>query len=168
MSSLKAGSRKIADALKSSYAPLATSKLWLQSLHFFLGLPFGIFGIISFDTAFNSLSRNGGLFTMIVGIPLLAATVLLGRQFAALGRARAHIFLGDTPPAPKKFNFTGSPLDMTWAALKDTQGWKGLLYAVIAVPLGIVNFALITFFWLLAVPLSLIFTYYWALPRNRV
>jgi hypothetical protein len=80
MSSLKAGSRKIADALKSSFAPLATSKLWLQSLHFFLGLPFGIFGIISFDPAFNSLSRNGGLFTMIVGIPLLAATVCQRRS----------------------------------------------------------------------------------------
>ena len=168
MSSLNVGLGKIADALKRSFVPLTTSKFWLQSLHFLLDLPIGIIGILIFDSVFTSLSRNGGLFTAIIGIPLLAATVLLGRRLAAFGRARAHIFLGDSPPAPKKFHFTGSPLDMTWAALKDAQGWKGLLYAVITVPLGIATFAVITLFWAVALPLSLIFTYYWALPQNRV
>lgn len=183
MSSFKAVSSTIAGALKRWFAPLATSKFWLQTFHLLLDLPVGIIGFTiaaalpflnialglvhgrpGLGIAFESIS--GGLTLILISIPLLAATVLLGRLFATFERKRAQKFLGDNPPAPEKFTFIGSPWLIIRVALKDIQGWKGLLYGVIALPLGIINFTITVVLWCLAIPLTLIFTYFWAIPSN--
>lgn len=192
MSSSKAGSSKIAGVLKSWFAPLATSKFWLQTVHLLLDLPVGVIGFIialdipllniatgtnhtllnittATDVGINQFSNGRGfqfisygLTVILISIPLLAATVLIGRLFATFQRKRAQKFLGDNPPAPEKFKFTGSPWLILQAALKDIEGWKGLLYGVIALPLGIVNFTIAVVLWCLAISLTLIFTYFWA------
>lgn len=163
MSREKVGSNPIARGLKFWFGPLATSKLWLQTLHLLFDLPVGIAG---FTIAVTFLSISGGLAITLIGIPLLAGTVLVGRLFAAFERTRAQKFLGGNPPTPEKFQFTSSPWLIIRAALKDIQGWKGLLYAVIALPLGIVNFTVTVVLWSIAVPFALIFTYFWASPTS--
>lgn len=181
MYSSNAGSRKIAGTLKNWFSPLATSKLWLKTVHLLLDLPVGIIGfIIAFSVSLLNIEQwtnsgrhgltinsiRGGLAVTLISIPLLVATVLLGRLFATFQRERAQKFLGDNPPAPEKFKFVGSPWFIIRAALKDIQGWKGLLYGVIALPLGIVNFTITVVLWSLAVALTLIFTYFWTIPSK--
>ena len=64
----------------------------------------------------------GGLIITLISIPLLAATVLLGRLFATFGRKRAQTFLGDNPPVPEKFKFIGSP----WLIIRTVISGFGL------------------------------------------
>ena len=183
MSSSNAGSSRITGALKHWLSPLATSKLWLQTVHLLLDLPVGIIGFliaaaiplsnIALGTihgrpgpAIAVQSISDALTIILISIPLLTATVLLGRLFATVQRKRAQKFLGDNPPSPEKLKFIGSPWLIIRAVLKDVQGWKGLLYGVIALPLGILNFTMTVVLWSLVIPLTLVFTYFWAIPSN--
>ena len=155
---------KNAGVIKRWYEPLATSKVWLQTIHLLLDLPMGIIG---FTAVVTFLSISAGLVITLVGIPLLAATVLMGRYFAAFERSRSEVLLGDNPPAPVSFNFKGAPLQTMWAALKDIQGWKGLVYGVIALPLGIINFTITVLIWSLAVGFTFAFTTIWLGRREN-
>lgn len=155
---------KTAGAIKRWYAPLATSKVWLQTIHLLLDLPMGIIG---FTAAITFLSLSAGMVITLIGIPLLAATVLMGRFFAAFERSRSQILLGDNPPAPESFNFKGAPLQTMWAALRDVQGWKGLVYGVIALPLGIINFTITVVLWSLTIGFTFAFTTIWLSRREN-
>ncbi|MBI3430303.1 MAG: sensor histidine kinase [Actinobacteria bacterium] len=150
--------------IKRWYGPLFTSKVWLQTFHLLLDLPIGI---AAFTISITLLSLSGGLVITLIGIPLLGGTVILGRQIASFERSRSQIFLDDNPPEPEKFNLQVSPWAMLKNALKDIHGWKGLVYGIILMPLGIVNFTLIVIFWTLALSLPLVvFTYWFASNAN--
>lgn len=162
--STNAESIKTAGVLKRWYAPLATSKLWLQTTHLLFDLPIGI---IDFTAVITFLSLSGGLVVTLIGIPLLAATVLMGRLIATVERNRSQIFLGDNPPAPTAFNFKSASLNTMWAALKDAEGWKGLLYGVILMPLGIINFTIAVVMWSLSIGFTFAFATFWLAPRGN-
>src|SRR5487761_2226884 len=99
---------KTLGAFRRIYAPLATSKLWRQTLHLLLDLPvaFAFLFIARFirTASWGFDTFSGGLLIAIFGIPFIAGVILLGRQFAKLGRYRTHKFFGDSSPAPEKFH----------------------------------------------------------------
>lgn len=149
--------------IKRVYGPLFTSQLWLGTIHLLLDLAIGITG---FTLAVTFLSLSAGLVITLVGIPLLAATVLMGRLFASFERTRAQIFLGDNPPAPPAFNFNEPVWTMIRKALKDAPGWKGLLYGILALPLGIINFTITVVMWSISTSFSLCVFTYWFINRD--
>ncbi len=149
--STNAESIKTTGVFKRWYAPLATSKLWLQTAHLLFDLPIGIIG---FTAVVTFVSLSGGLVVTLIGIPLLAATVLMGRLIATVERGRSKNFLGDNPPQPAAFNFKNPSLNTMWAALKDVEGWKGILYGVLLMPLGIFNFCVVVVLWSVTIGFS--------------
>ena len=147
METSKVPNKPVRGALKRWFSPLITAKPWLQTIHLLMDLPIGI---ATFTFAVTFLSMSGGLVVTLIGIPLLAATILAGRLIAGLERQRSLIFLGEEYPKPSQFNFKDPSLKTLWAALRDVQGWKGLLYAVVALPLGIFNFTFAVTIWTIA------------------
>jgi len=139
--------KPIRRALKRWFSPLITAKPWLQTIHLLMDLPIGI---ATFTFAVTFLSVSGGLVVTLIGIPLLAASILAGRLIAGLERQRSLIFLGEEYPKPSQFDFKDPSLKTLWAALRDVQGWKGLVYAVVALPLGIFNFTIAVTIWTIA------------------
>ena len=64
---------------------------WKEIAHLLLNLPMALFGFVYVCT---TLWVSGVLTLTVIGIPLLAATLLGARQLGKLERARARALLG--------------------------------------------------------------------------
>ena len=132
----------VADPAARAARPLAgwaRARTWSQAAHLLTNLPLGI---AWFTVAVTGLSTGVGLLVTLVGLPLLALTVLLGRVIAAVERTRAGLLgLHLPPPAPRR------PADGLWrrtkAGLADGVGWRGLAYGTILLPWGVVTFTVV-------------------------
>lgn len=100
-------------------------------------------GIATFTWAVTLVSTSAGLFVTLVGIPLMAFTVMSGRWIAGAERSRVKGMLGDAIPAPRPVRVPdGGGLRPMFARLKDGAGWKGLLYGIVMLPIGIATFTI--------------------------
>ncbi|MGN6686934.1 MAG: sensor histidine kinase [Actinomycetales bacterium] len=129
-------------------APLADPRTWLRTLHLLLSLPVGTVSFAFFVTA---VSLSFGLVPLaLVGVALLAVTVLGGRVFGSVERARARALLGVevTPPPSVRGGERGRALLRT--LLTDAAGWRGLLYGLLLLPSGVIGFTLAVTIWSLA------------------
>ena len=163
MENSKVPNKPVRGALKRWFSPLITAKPWLQTIHLLMDLPIGI---ATFTFAVTFLSISGGLVITLIGIPLLAATILAGRLIAGLERQRSLIFLGEEYSKPSQFNSKDPSLQTLWAALRDVQGWKGLVYGVVALPLGIFNFTIAVTIWTIALSFTFSFLALLFVPEN--
>ncbi len=143
------------------YGPLATARPWKRSVHLLLDLPLGI---VWFTWAVTLLVTGGGLLITLVGIPLLAFTVMSGRWIASVERARSRALLDDDPPAPAPLVHEPGAWPWTKAALTDRAGWKALGYGLVMLPWGVLTFTVTVTVWSLALGLVALPTFDWALP----
>jgi signal transduction histidine kinase len=119
--------------------PAYDAHTWKEILYLLLNLPVTVFGFVY---AITVLSVGGSLTITVVGLPLLAASLLGARQLGKLERARARWLLGVRveEPTPLPFARSGGPAQRLWMALKDPVGWRTLLYDLIRLPWGILTF----------------------------
>ncbi|MFI5687763.1 sensor histidine kinase [Streptomyces sp. NPDC051636] len=112
---------------------------WKEIAHLLANLPVAILG---FTYVFAVLLVSGILTLTVVGIPLLAASLLGARLLGKLERRRARALLGVRveEPSPLPLRKSGGLVPRLWMALKDPVGWRTLLYDVIRLPWGIVTF----------------------------
>ncbi|MDI2124845.1 sensor histidine kinase [Yinghuangia seranimata] len=76
----------------------------------------------------------------VVGIPLLAAVVMLGRSQGGIHRTLARWLLDvDVPPPPPLRTRSGT---FGWlvSGLADATGWRGLAYLVVKLPVALAGF----------------------------
>ncbi|RPE41574.1 signal transduction histidine kinase [Streptomyces sp. Ag109_O5-1] len=115
---------------------------WKEIAHLLLNLPVSVLGFVY---VFVTLWVCGLLTLTVVGIPLLAASLLGTRQLGKMERARARALLGvrvDEPsPIPRARRGAGT--QRLWMALKDPVGWRTLLYYLIRLPWGVLTFAVV-------------------------
>ncbi|MFD8721962.1 sensor histidine kinase [Streptomyces sp. NPDC059629] len=115
---------------------------WKETAHLLLNLPVSVLGFVY---VFVTLWVCGLLTLTVVGIPLLAASLLGTRQLGKMERARARALLGvwvDEPsPIPRARRGAGT--QRLWMALKDPVGWRTLLYYLIRLPWGVLTFAVV-------------------------
>ncbi|MEZ5412158.1 MAG: sensor histidine kinase [Acidimicrobiales bacterium] len=147
---------------------LLTPAPYLESLHLLLDL---CAGITWFTIAVTLLSLSAGLSITLIGIPLLAATVVGFRMVGAIERTRAELLLGQhtEPPAPwlastrrPSPGIGASPgttvvsdtISLMRRTLGDETGWKAIAYSLVMLPWGVVAFTLCVVVW--SVGLSLI------------
>jgi hypothetical protein len=121
-------------------------RTWAETLHLVLDLPLGVFTFSFFVTM---LSTGVGTAITVVGLPLIAATVLAGRGIAAMERGRARALLGVSigpPPAARTRQGQGF---VAWlrAGMADRTGWLAILYGVLLLPVGVIGFSLAVAFW---------------------
>ncbi|MFB7507727.1 sensor histidine kinase [Streptomyces broussonetiae] len=122
-------------AIRPAYDP----HTWKEIAYLLLNLPVAVFGFVY---AVTTLSVGGALTITVVGLPLLALSLLGSRQLGKLERARARWLLGVRveEPTPLPLARGGSPVQRLWMALKDPVGWRTLLYDLIRLPWGILTF----------------------------
>ncbi|MGW2957055.1 sensor histidine kinase [Streptomyces sp. NPDC001220] len=115
---------------------------WKEIAHLLLNLPVSVFGFIY---VFTTVWVSGVLTITVVGIPLLAGTLLGARQLGKLERARARALLGVRveEPTPMPLGKRGGGTQRLWMALKDPVGWRTLLYDFIRLPWGILTFCIV-------------------------
>ncbi|MFF4314020.1 sensor histidine kinase [Streptomyces sp. 900105755] len=112
---------------------------WKEIAHLLLNLPMSLFGFVYVVTT----GLVSGVLTLtVIGIPLLAATLLGARQLGKLERARARALLGVRveEPTPLPWTRRGAGSGRLWMTLKDPVGWRTLLYDFIRLPWGVLTF----------------------------
>ncbi|MEW2510070.1 sensor domain-containing protein [Streptomyces sp. NPDC046870] len=119
--------------------PAYEAHTWKEIVYLLLNLPVALFG---FTYAVTVLVAGGTLTLTVIGLPLLALSLLGARQLGKLERARARKLLGVRveEPSPLPLAKGGGPVQRLWMALKDPVGWRTLLYDAIRLPWGVLTF----------------------------
>ncbi len=96
------------------------------------------------------LSVSFGLLITLIGIPLLVATIWIGRLFGVVERGRSNAFLGTHLRGFDPPDLSGSWWSKAKKILGDGPGWRGLAYGLLMLPWGIITFTLAVTCWSVA------------------
>jgi len=146
------------NTLRRWYAPYAQARVWKDSLHLLLDLPVGI---VLLTVLITMISLSAGLVITLVGLPLLALTVAMGRWVASAERWRARVFLGLDVPAWPPMSTEGNWWTRLLRWFGDGPGWAGFGYGTLMLPWGIVAFTAVVTAWSVAWSLALAPAYVW-------
>ena len=132
------------------------ARTWLRTLHLLADL---LVGVVAFTVATTATALSAGLAITLVGVPLLVLTLVVARYYGRFERARARVLLGVELPSPAPRG--GGLAPRRWLEeLRDPSGWKALVHALVALPVGVLTSTVVLTGWstaltLLAVPVSL-------------
>jgi len=127
-----------------------------------LGLPLGI---LTFTVAVTGLALGAGLAITLAGLPVLLATLLAVRAFAALERTRAGWLLG-VPIRGRERRLTGSLWERTRAILGDPASWRDTVCSLVLLPVGVAGFTVAVTLWATTLGFLTSPAWYWALPSD--
>jgi len=141
--------------------PLVSARTWLAVIHLIAGF---FVGLATFVLLLVGLIAGIVLLPFfLAGLPVLASTFWLCIWMAGPERSRFALLLGrDIPAAPP-------PRGRTWlrtvvAPLRSAVAWRHAAYALIRLPLGALQFVLVSAVWSVGLVLLTAPAYYWALP----
>ena len=131
--------------------PLVKARTWKETLHLLLDMPVRN-RLRSPWRSRGCRSASASSCVMLIGVVILGVTVLFGRLVGNVERARAAGLLDldsrrlDSPSVGAR--------EGVWrrskALLTDAAGWKGLVYSMVMLPVGIVNFTVAVTLWSVA------------------
>ncbi len=150
--------------LRRIFGPYGHARVWKESAHLLLDLAVGI---ALFTIVVTMLSVSAGLLVTLVGLPLLALTIAIGRWMGTAERARARALLDTTLPGWPPLSAEGTWWQRATRLFRDGPGWKGLLYGVLMLPWGIVTFTVTVVIWSVAWSLAVYPFFGWALPGQE-
>jgi len=131
--------------------------------HAVTGMPVGI---VSFVVALTLAALTAGLMiTFVLAVPVLVALLLSIRALTHVQRSRFRSLLGVDIPPPTR------PVGETWGArlkaeTRSGDTWRQFGYHLLALPLGVLGFVLVTTVWAWALALVTLPAYAWTLPAN--
>jgi signal transduction histidine kinase len=136
-----------------------------ELLYALAALPLGVFW---FTVVITLLSTSVGMLVTLVGVPLLAGTLLLSRLGAEGERRWARLVLGADVPAAAPLR---GPAEAPWwrrglALLIDPARWREALYLLLLLPSGIVLFVVAVVLWSVALGFLSAPLWHWALPDH--
>jgi len=149
---------------RRAFGPVVSGRTWRETTHLLLDLPLGI---AWFTCAVTMLSVAVGLVPVaLVGIPLLMGAVGFGRVIAASERGRARALLGTRLPGYPRRPPAGGGWKSVKRRLGDGAGWRGLAYGCVMLPWGIITFTLAVVMWSVALGMTTLPIYAWAIPES--
>lgn len=152
------------NTIRRWYSPYARARVWKQSAHLLADL---VVGVALFSYVVTMLSTSLGLAVTLVGLPLLALTLVTGRWIGVMERARVRALLGVELPACPALPAVDSWWQRMVQRFKDVPGWKGLAHGVVMLPLGVVTFTVTVVIWSVAWGLALYPLFGWSLPYDE-
>ena len=102
------------------------------------------FGMAYFLVVVTGLSLSVPLSLLLVGVPLLLATLLAVRGLAAVERWLARRLLGAAVPSPSHAFLSGSPRERVEGLVFDRRTWLECGYLLAKLPIGVSAFALLS------------------------
>lgn len=140
-------------------------QLGIDTAYTIVGLPLAVSG---FAVAIAGLTAGLGTLLVIIGVPVLAGTVLAARIFADLERLRLPAVL--RRPARRPDYRVSEPGTGLWRRiinpLKQTQSWLDLLHCIVRFPIALLAFCIVVTWWVAAVGGTLTILWDWSLPRG--
>jgi hypothetical protein len=134
-----------------------------ETLYLLLDL---LVGTVGFSLVVTGLATGVGLLITLLGIPVLAATLLLSRAGGHMELMRARVLLGVDLPPPNALRQPSSLLARLFAPFQDAASWKAATYFVLMLPVGIVTFTVAVTWWSTALGLLTLPAWAWTLPGD--
>jgi signal transduction histidine kinase len=129
------------------------------------GFPLAVAG---FTVVVTGLSAGVGLLIVVVGLPVLAGTVLAARLFADIERLRIPAVL-HRPRARPTFRTSQAGEDI-WrrvtTPLAQAQGWLDVAHALLFFPIALTTFCVVVTWWATAIGGTLTVAWDWSIPRG--
>lgn len=145
--------------------PNLLRQLGHDTAYVLLGFPLGI---IAFVLMVTGLSVGLGVLVIVIGIPILTATVFVARGLAEVERVRIGPVL-HVPRVRVRYRAAG-PDGGFWrrllTPLADIQSWLDVLYGVLRFPVGITTFVIVVTWWAVALGGLTYFLWDWSLPHD--
>ncbi|MER7112841.1 sensor histidine kinase, partial [Streptomyces sp. NPDC000229] len=122
------------------------ARTWREFGYLLIGLPLSV---LYFALSIAMVSLGAGLVVTFLGIPLLAAALVMCRGFGMVERARARGLLGVEVADPSPVRGRSGTGLMAWVGgvLKSGESWRHFLYAVLHMPWAIFAFTVAVAFW---------------------
>ncbi len=125
-----------------------------------------VFGIVGFTVVVTGLSTGAGLLITLVGVPILAGTLLAARGLGWFDRVRANALLRLDVAAPPLRRAGHGFLRQLFSPFRDAGNWKASAYLLLMLPVGVVNFSIAVTIWSAALSALFLPVYAWALPHG--
>ncbi|NLU72498.1 sensor histidine kinase [Streptomyces sp. HNM0575] len=119
-------------------APVLGAQTWREIAHLLCNMPVGVAGFVYVTVC---ICASAGLSFTLIGLPLLALTLLGARGLGRFERARARLLLRVRidEPSPLRAREDGF-LSWLWTQLKDPVAWRHVLYFFVRLPWGWLSF----------------------------
>lgn len=143
----------------------AIRQLGVDTGYVLLGFPLAV---VSFSIVVAGMSAGLGLLIVVVGLPVLVATVFVARVLADIERLRfpSVIRRPRTRPQYRKAAPGASVWKRLVTPLGDGQSWLDLAHALARFPVSVAAFCVVVSWWAIAVAGSLTAAWDWAIPRG--
>ncbi|MFM7396272.1 MAG: sensor domain-containing protein [Gammaproteobacteria bacterium] len=122
-------------------------------------------GILYFCVVTIGLSLSLGLAILIIGIPFFITFIGLTRVLALVEGRLVEAMTGERMPRRAQPATTGGWLDRIGAMLSDLRTWSTLVYQLLALPVGVINFTLAVSF--ISISVALIGAGAWEVLRAQ-
>jgi len=121
-------------------------RAWAEVLYGLIGLPLTI---VAFTWAAASLAVGLSMVVTIVGVWVLAGTVITARWSGALDRELLNSLLGEQIAAPRTRPRRPGAMGWLTGQLGDPAGWRALGYQFVRFPLALATFVVTVAAWVL-------------------
>jgi signal transduction histidine kinase len=140
-------------------------QLGVDSAYILIGFPLALIGFVLLVTG---ISLAGGLLITLIGVPVLALTLIVARGLAQIERIRIApvLRIGRTVVAYRRAPEGAGFWRRVVTPLGDGQTWLDLLHGVVGFVPATVTWAITVTWWSTAVTGSLYWAYEWALPDD--
>lgn len=150
------------------------ARLARESLYHVLSLPMGV---LTFSFVVTAWSTGLSLLVVIIGFPILIATVAATRGLSWIERRRAALLGGGRipgayrvalPRTAKQLGGVAGTWDLTKQLSLDRQTWRDLLYSLLLLPVGIATFTVTVTGWATGLALATAPAWWWIPDGRRV
>lgn len=140
-------------------------QLGIDTVYVLVGFPLAT---VAFVIVISGVAAGLGTLVIVVGVPILAATLLAGRLFADLERLRLPAVL--RRPASRPAYRLSEPGVGIWKRfvnpLRQPQSWLDLLHSIMHFPIAVATFCIVVAWWAAALGGTSTILWDWAIPRG--
>jgi signal transduction histidine kinase len=140
-------------------------QLGVDTGYVLLGFPLAI---VSFSVAVAGFSAGLGTLVVVVGLPILAGTLLIARFFADVERLRIPAVL--RRPRTRPAYRAAKPGAGMWRRIitpfTQVQFWLDLAHAIVHFPMAVATFCIVVSWWASAIGGTLSVAWDWSIPRG--
>lgn len=140
-------------------------QLGIDTGYTLLGFPLAV---VSFSVLLAGFSAGLGSLVAVIGLPILAGTMLVARFFADVERVRFPAVL--RRPLIRPTYRSARPGAGVWkrivTPLTQTQFWLDLVHGILHFPIAVTTFSIVVSWWASAIGGTLSILWDWSIPRG--
>lgn len=152
-------------SMVSRGSPGTLRQLGTDTGYTLLGFPLAV---VSFCVLVTALSTGLGLLAIVLGVPVLTATLFIARAFADIERLRFPAVL--RVPRTRPTYRTAQPRAGLWrrmvTPLTQAQFWLDLSHGILHFPVAVTTFCVVLTWWAAAIGGTLTVFWDWSIPRG--